>query len=70
MHHHHLILSRRTGETIIIDCSALSGNTLDSNHSTLLTLAVHGIRSGQVKLGFHAPEAIKIWRQEIWQRLS
>ncbi len=73
MDNHHLVLSRYKGEKIIIaiDLKALSLTTSPvDKRGTLLTISTHDIYPRQVKLAFYAPTWVKIWREEIWQRLS
>ena len=50
-----LILTRRTGESIVIGDSVL--------------VKVLGIRSGQVKLGIEAPKNLPVHREEIYRRI-
>lgn len=50
-----LVLARNIGETVW-----LTGD---------ITVTVLGINGSQVKLGFIAPEKIKIYREEIYQRI-
>ena len=50
-----LILTRRVGETIIID-----------DHIEVTVLSVKG---NQVRLGIQAPDDIAVHREEIYQRL-
>lgn len=50
-----LILTRRVGETIIID-----------DHIEVTVLAVKG---NQVRLGIQAPDDIAVHREEIYRRL-
>lgn len=49
-----LILTRKVGQTIIID------------EHTYLT--VYGVKGNQVRLGFDAPAEISILRQELFER--
>jgi carbon storage regulator len=51
-----LILIRNQNEFIIID---------DDIRITVLS-----DRRGQVKLGIEAPEDVKIWREEIYQKIQ
>jgi carbon storage regulator len=51
-----LILTRNQNESIVID---------DDIRITVLS-----DRHGQVKLGIEAPEDVKIWREEIYQKLQ
>ncbi len=72
MDNHHLILSRRKGEKVIIaiDITALPLATSPVDESgTLLTIDTHDISPSQVKLNFYAPKWVKIWREELWQRV-
>lgn len=69
MKRHHLILSRRTDEKIIVDFTALLPPTqiIDERDASII-IGVRGIRQNQIKLDFFAPEIVKIWRQEILRR--
>ncbi len=73
MDNHHLILARGNDEKIIIAIDlkafALPPDIVDDS-GTLLTIATRDIRSNQVKLDFYAPAWIKIWREEVHQRLQ
>jgi carbon storage regulator len=51
-----LILTRRVGETLVID---------DEVRVTVL-----GIRGHQVRLGIEAPKETSVHRLEIWQRIQ
>lgn len=51
-----LILTRRTGETVMI------GNDV--------TLTVLGVKGNQVRLGFSAPKNVPVHRQEIYERIQ
>lgn len=51
-----LILTRNQNESIIINDD--------------IKITVISDRHGQVKLGIEAPEDIKIWREEIYERLE
>jgi carbon storage regulator len=51
-----LILSRKVGETIIID-----GN---------ITVTVKSIDRGKVRIGFDAPAGVPIHREEIHRRIA
>jgi carbon storage regulator len=46
-----LVLSRRTGERIVID--------------DRITVTVIEVRGGQVRLGIEAPKDIPVWREEV-----
>lgn len=50
-----LILTRRTGESIMI------GDTV--------MVKVLGTRGGQVKIGVEAPKDVQVHRQEIYERI-
>lgn len=52
----HLILSRRIGETVIID---------DNIEITLLN-----IQNNHVRIGINAPKETKIFREEIYVRIQ
>jgi len=51
-----LILTRRTGETVMI------GNEV--------TMTVIGVKGNQVRLGLTAPRTIPIHREEIYERIK
>jgi len=51
-----LILSRRTGEAIVID--------------EKITLTVLSIKGRQVRLGIDAPDEVSVHREEIYQRIK
>ena len=51
-----LILTRKQSESIIIN-DDIKVTVLNENH-------------GQVKLGIEAPEDVKIWREEIYQKIQ
>lgn len=51
-----LILTRRVGETLIIN-----------DNITLTVLAVNG---NQVRLGANAPEEVSIHREEVYERIK
>jgi carbon storage regulator len=51
-----LILTRRTGETVMI------GNDV--------TMTVLGVKGNQVRLGFSAPKNVPVHRQEIYERIQ
>jgi carbon storage regulator len=51
-----LILTRKQNESIVID---------DDIRITVLS-----DKHGQVKLGIEAPDDVKIWREEIYQKLQ
>ncbi len=72
MDNHHLILSRRKGEKIIIaiDLTALplTPSPIDES-GTLLTIGTHDIRKSQVIFDFYAPTWVRIWREETLRRL-
>lgn len=50
-----LILTRRTGETVMI------GNDV--------TLTVLGVKGNQVRLGINAPKDVPVHREEIFERI-
>ena len=50
-----LILTRRTGESVVIGDSVL--------------VKVLGVRSGQIKLGIEAPKDLPVHREEIYRRI-
>ena len=54
-----LVLTRREGEAVIIDTPAGE-----------MTVSVELLDGGQVKLGFEAPQAFKIAREELLWRES
>lgn len=51
-----LILTRRFGESLIIDGE--------------ITVTVLGARRGQVRLGIAAPRSVAVHREEIYERLQ
>ena len=51
-----LILTRRIGEAVMI--------------GTNVTITVVGVENGQIRLGFSAPRAIPIHRQEVFERIQ
>ncbi len=51
-----LILTRRTGQSINI------GDTIK--------ITILGYNQGQVKFGIEAPDDIKIWREEIYEKIQ
>lgn len=51
-----LILTRRTGETVMI------GNDV--------TLTVLGVKGNQVRLGINAPKTVAVHREEIYNRIK
>ena len=51
-----LILTRRTGETVMI------GNEV--------TLTVLGVKGNQVRIGINAPKNIAVHREEIYERVK
>lgn len=51
-----LILTRRIGETIMIN---------DDIHLTIL-----GVNNNQIRLGFDAPPDVVIHRQEVYQKIK
>ena len=50
-----LILTRRTGETVMI------GNEV--------TLTVLGVKGNQVRIGINAPKNVPVHREEIYERI-
>lgn len=51
-----LILTRRTGETVMI------GNDV--------TLTVLGVKGNQVRIGINAPKDVPVHREEIYERIK
>ena len=51
-----LVLTRRTGESVIIDNN--------------ITVTVLGGQGNQVRLGIDAPKEIGVHREEIWQKIQ
>lgn len=51
-----LILTRRTGETVMI------GNDV--------TLTVLGVKGNQVRIGINAPKNVPVHREEIYERIK
>ncbi|MGD9108813.1 MAG: carbon storage regulator CsrA [Gammaproteobacteria bacterium] len=51
-----LVLSRKLGETVVIDGA--------------IKVVVLRNQGNQVKLGFEAPKAIKVYRQEIFSKIQ
>ena len=51
-----LILTRKIGETIIINDD--------------ITVTVLGVTGNQVRLGMDAPKNISIHREEVWKRIN
>ena len=61
-----LVLTRRRGETTLLDFSGMTDAELLSLRTTgPVKISVTEIRSDKVRLGFEAPEAVKVHRQEL-----
>lgn len=54
-----LILTRRVGETIVVE----------TDDGTLVTATVLGVKGNQVRIGVNAPKEIAVHREEIYQRI-
>jgi carbon storage regulator len=54
-----LVLSRNTDESIIIECEGVQ-----------IGVTVVSIDRGKVKIGFTAPEKVKINRLELWRKMT
>ena len=51
-----LILTRRTGETVMI------GNDV--------TITILGVKGNQVRIGINAPKSIPVHREEVYERIK
>jgi carbon storage regulator len=51
-----LVLTRRLGETVVIDGD--------------IQITVVAVQGNKVRLGITAPDAVRVDRQEVWQRLA
>ena len=51
-----LILSRRVGETIMIDDN--------------ITVTVLGVQGNQIRIGINAPSDVSVHREEIYKRIK
>ncbi|MCL4120189.1 UNVERIFIED_CONTAM: hypothetical protein GTU68_040933 [Idotea baltica] len=51
-----LILTRRVGETVVIDND--------------VTVTVLGVKGNQVRVGINAPKSVAVHREEIYQRIQ
>jgi carbon storage regulator len=51
-----LILTRRTGETVMIGSD--------------VTLTVLGVKGNQVRIGINAPKSVPVHREEIYERIQ
>lgn len=74
-----LILTRRPGESIMIESSDAAGqedlNNTDGSISlgigkALITITVLRVKGGQISLGINAPPSIAIFREEIYRKKS
>lgn len=52
-----LILSRRTGESLVID-------------DRKITITVLSVKGNQVRIGIDAPKNVSIYREEIFKRIQ
>ena len=69
-----LILTRRPGESIMIENSDAAGQE-DSEETgsvgvgkALITITVLRVKGGQISLGINAPSSISIFREEIYSK--
>ena len=53
-----LILTRKTGETLVI-----------GEGDNQLTVTVLGVKGNQVRIGVNAPKDVPVHREEIYQRI-
>jgi len=60
-----LILTRRVGETLMID-----GSNAASGLNSLVTVTVLGVKGNQVRIGITAAKDVAVHREEIYQRIQ
>ncbi len=51
-----LVLTRRTGETLVINDD--------------ISISILGVVGGQVRIGIDAPKHVSVHRQEIWMKIK
>lgn len=58
-----LILTRRVGETVMIEVPP-------SDKPTLVSVTVLGVKGNQVSTGTNAPKEVAVHREEIYERIK